>query len=515
MLRLLSSRFLIVGTVAALVVGGSYWGWRTMGAGTDSAERPLAVVARKGTMRVVVTERGNLEAVNTVDGINELNGMQVKIIQIVPEGTKVKKGDMVVKFDTSEIEKSIAQQKLKASQARSKIETTEQEIEIARNKGDGEIKDAEVELKLAVGNLEKYQKSDFHAEMFDLKGIKAQDEAKAEEAKTKYEQTKALVKKGFRSPEQERGAKTEYEQYSFFVDRDIEKLKSKENFEYALKSLELSSKVEQAEGKNKRAAATSKASISKAVSEWEGAKATFAIEDEQLKEYLKQMTLAEIKAGQEGIVAYANDRWYDESSRIREGATVYPRQKIFSLPDMSSMQVKVNIHESLVKKVKAGQKAEIRVDAFPNALLTGTVKTVSQLSDSNMSFRSGGSKEYSSIVTVDKLPDEGLKPGMTAEVRIQTALLPDVLTVPLQTVVEHKGEYFAFVEDAQGKITRRTVKIGESNDKDVQITGGLVEGERLVLDARNRAEAEFKDDPEEEAAEEAPKSPGGSPGGPG
>ena len=182
---------------------------------------------------------------------------------------------------------------------------------------------------------------------------------------------------------------------------------------------------------------------------------------------------------------------------------------------MSTMQVKVNIHESLVKKVKAGQKAEIRVDAFPNSLLTGTVKTVSQLSDSNMSFRSGGSKEYSSVITVDALPDEGLKPGMTAEVRIQTALLPDVLTVPLQTVVEHKGEHFAFVEDAQGKITRRTVKIGESNDKDVQITGGLVEGERLVLDARNRAEAEFKDDPEEEKPEEAPKSPGGGPGGPG
>ena len=330
MLRLLSSRVLVLGTVASLVVGGSYWGWKTMGAGAAAAERPLAVVARKSTMRVVVTERGNLEAVNTVDGINELNGMQVKIIQIVPEGTKVKKGDLVVKFDTSEIEKSIAQQKLKASQAQSKIETTKQEIEIAENKGQGEIKDAEVELKLAVGTLEKYRESDFKAEMFDLKGIKAQDEAgQAEEAKTKYEQTKALVKKGFRSPEQERGAKTEYEQYSFFVDRDIEKLKSKQDFEYALKSLELSSKVEQAEGKNKRATATAKASVSKAMSEWEGAKATFAIEDEQLKEYLKQITLAEIKAGQEGIVAYANDRWYDESSRIREGATVYPPPENF------------------------------------------------------------------------------------------------------------------------------------------------------------------------------------------
>ena len=69
---------------------------------------------------------------------------------------------------------------------------------------------------------------------------------------------------------------------------------------------------------------------------------------------------------------------------------VYSRQKIFSLPDMTSMQVKVNIHESLVKKIKPGQMAEIRVDAFPNLVLIGKVKTVSQLADSNRGWMSGG-----------------------------------------------------------------------------------------------------------------------------
>jgi len=37
--------------------------------------------------------------------------------------------------------------------------------------------------------------------------------------------------------------------------------------------------------------------------------------------------------------------------------------EIFSLPDMSKMQVKVNIHESLIKKIKVGQKAEIRIES--------------------------------------------------------------------------------------------------------------------------------------------------------
>ena len=66
---------------------------------------------------------------------------------------------------------------------------------------------------------------------------------------------------------------------------------------------------------------------------------------------------------------------------------------------MTKMQVKVNIHESLIKKIKAGQKAEIRVDAFPNIVLRGMVKTVSQLADSNRRWMSGGVKEYTTVVT--------------------------------------------------------------------------------------------------------------------
>ena len=501
----------MIATVTVVVLGIAYFGWKSLSAGSKAADRPLGVLAHKATLRVVVTERGNLESTVTVDGICELTGMQNKIIQIVPEGTKVKKGDLVVKFDTSDIEKNVAQQDIKSKQANARIETTKQEIEIAKNKGEGEIKDAEVEWKLAKGTLRKYVESDFPAEVNDIRGNIAQQESKADEARVKRDQTKELVKKGFRSPEQLRGAQNEYDQFAFFLERDREKLKGKMDYEKQLKTLELTSKVEQADGKMKRAAATTKASVAKAQSEFDGAVATFTIEDQQLKEYLKQRSLAVINAEQDGIVAYANDRWYDESSRIREGATVYPRQKIFTLPDMTKMQVKVNIHESLVKKVKVGQRAEIRVDAFPNQVLTGIVKTVSQLADSNMSFMRGGSKEYSTMVTVEKLPEEGLKPGMTAEVRIQVAMLPDVLVVPLQTVIEHKGEHFAFVEDKAGKITRRTVKIGEANDKDVQIVSGLVDGDRVVLDARSRSEAEFKDDPEEKVEQKPiPPSPGGA-----
>ena len=113
---------------------------------------------------------------------------------------------------------------------------------------------------------------------------------------------------------------------------------------------------------------------------------------------------------------------------------VHFQQTLFSLPDLKQMQVKVKIHESMVKKVKPEQKAEIRVDAFATTLLHGTVEKVAMLADSRGYWDEGGVKEYVTIVKLDDLPDLGLKPGMTGEVKVMVDVLEDVLIVPVQAV---------------------------------------------------------------------------------
>ena len=156
----------------------------------------------------------------TVDGICELTGYQNKIIQLVPEGNKVEKGDVVFRFDSAEIEKNIAQQDIKAKQALSKIETSKQEVEIAQNKGESEVTDATVEFELAQLDLEKYQKGDYLYELDDLKGAIGLSTKDLEEAKNRLEQFKALVKKGFKSPDQLRPVVQEHERQKMLLSRD-------------------------------------------------------------------------------------------------------------------------------------------------------------------------------------------------------------------------------------------------------------------------------------------------------
>ena len=68
-------------------------------------------------------------------------------------------------------------------------------------------------------------------------------------------------------------------------------------------------------------------------------------------------------AGQDGMVVYANERsrFGQQQSTIEEGATVRERQTILRLPDLSQMQVKVNVHESKVDQLELGMRAQIRI----------------------------------------------------------------------------------------------------------------------------------------------------------
>jgi RND family efflux transporter MFP subunit len=492
-----------------LVGGVGYLGVLPAWSNANRTDKPLLTIAKKATLSITVSERGNVESQVTVDGICELNGSQNKISFLVPEGTKVKKGDVVCKFDGSEIQKHIAEQEIKVKQAVARIETTQQEMEIQRTKGESDVIAAEVDRDLALLDLEKYQKGDYPAEYKKSEGEMRLNKKDVDSESAKLEQYKSLMKKGFKTTEDVRiqsqmlaGSELKYESSKQFLD-------VKEKYEYKRKSTEFKSKADQNQKKVEQAKATAKAQVSKAYADFDAAKATADIEQSTLKEYLTQKEKTVMRAEQGGIVAYSNERYWDASSQVREGATVYSRQKIFSLPDMTRMQIKVNIHESLIKKIKAGQKAEVRIDAFPNVVFVGTVKSVSQLADSTRPWMTGGVKEYTTIVTLDDILGYELKPGMTAEARILVNDLKNVLVVPVQAVAEHKGDFYAFV-DEPGSIQLRKVKVGENNEKLVEILDGLKEGESVALDARTRAAALFKTEDEKESADK-PKADANSP----
>lgn len=426
------------------------------------------------------------------------------------EGSTVKEGDVVVRFDSAQIDKEIAEEKLEVTKAAGEVDTKRQELEVAKNTGASEIAAADLELTLARLDLEKYEKGDYLVTLNDLQGKIALAEVDLEKAESTLKNTRELLKKGFREPEQVRVAEQDVARAKFYLQRDQETLKVTKEFEYRRKLTEYQAKADEAARKLSRAKGTADANVKKAEGGLSAAEAELEIQKEDLAEAEKQKERCEIKASQSGVVAYANEEWWSESRRIREGATVYERQIVFFIPDMELMQVEVKIHESEVKRIAASQKAVIRVDAFANESFTGTVKSVAQLSKSDGYF-GGGVKEYTTIVTFDERAKVALRPGMTAEVEILVDNLKSVLAVPVQAVAEHRGRHYVFRESEQ-EFQRTDVEVGATNNRLVVLKSGVTSGQVLALDARSRAAEEFEGDEESESddvtrlAEESSKS---------
>jgi len=109
---------------------------------------------------------------------------------------------------------------------------------------------------------------------------------------------------------------------------------------------------------------------------------------------------------------------------------------------------------------------------------------------------SGNVREYAAIVAIES-DSNGLRPGMTAAVEILIENLKDVLSVPVQALVEQKGKFYCWVQGPSA-VEKREIELGLGNNTRMQVTGGLREGERVLLNPRESiAEARQEERSEE------------------
>jgi len=223
------------------------------------------------------------------------------------------------------------------------------------------------------------------------------------------------------------------------------------------------------------------ANVKKALSDELAKKSTYTLEANKEAKLKRQIEKCRLVAPGDGIIVYANDANQmrgNNGPQIEEGAQVRERQKIFSLPDIAHMRVNTKVHESMVDRVNPGLPARIKVDALPNVSLTGTVKAVQPLPDPS-SFFSSDVKQYTTLVSIDNFVS-ALRPGMTAQVEILVTQLDDVITIPVQSVIQAQGKEFVFVMTADGPV-RKEVKLGITNQRMIEVKEGLSVGDEVAM----------------------------------
>jgi hypothetical protein len=182
-------------------------------------------------------------------------------------------------------------------------------------------------------------------------------------------------------------------------------------------------------------------------------------------------------------VQYANERNFRGGNEtiIEAGVQVRQGQVIIRLPDPAQMQVDAEINESSTRHVEVGMPATIVVRSVSPQKLRGRVVKVNDYPEPG-SFFSSNVKKYATTIEVQDLP-QNLKPGLTAEVKIQVQSQSDALQVPLPCVVQHAGFFYCIAKEGDSWQLRQ-VQIGLSNEQNVVIRSGLSEGELVVANPR-------------------------------
>lgn len=391
----------------------------------------------RGDLIVTVTEQGTLESSNNTEIKCRVRGWSM-VIWVVDGGTEVEAGDELVRLDTKAIEDAVSLQTTNVHTARATLERSKAEV-------------AKAEIAIPA-----YLEGSYRSELQALERWRTIAEANLETAKKNLANSEKLFKRGYVN-------QLEVESNALMVTQAELELKVRENAIEVLNKYTKEMRLE-----------TLKGNLTASKSKLEADLAGLEMDEKRLKRAQEELEQCVIKAERSGLVIYPSAAEWKETPDITEGANVRKDQVLLLMPDLSKMQVKVGIHESIVDRVKPGQIARI---TLPDQMIEGKVSSVASVTKP-AGWWTGNVVKYDTIIELP--PVDGLKPGMSAEVEVILDRHEDVLTIPVAAVVETAKGEFCWVKTDDG-VERRSLTLGDTDDSFIVVENGLKEGDAVVL----------------------------------
>ena len=156
---------------------------------------------------------------------------------------------------------------------------------------------------------------------------------------------------------------------------------------------------------------------------------------------------------------------------------------IADIVNIDKIKINVRVPELDVRFIKKGQQTSVKIDAFPDRTLIGTVDFVS--------FKADPATKTFLVRSIIDNPGHDIRPGMIGRVAFVRRVISDAVAAPLFTLVDKGGERIVFVEK-DGVAESRTISIGVIEGDRVQITSGLNAGDHLIVKGQTEVEDGMK-----------------------
>lgn len=392
----------------------------------------------RGDLTVAVTELGTLESSNNTEIKCRVRGNST-VTFVVDSGTEVEPGDILVQLDTLAIEEEISNRTKFFHLAESQVARSSADVERA---------------KLAI---DEYSDGRFVSELAALQKNLAVAESRLLSTKNRLKHSEMLSRSEYASELELEEREFALSQAELTVNLTNTQIEVLQNFTKKEELIRL-------RGELKAAEATHKANVETALAD-----------RKRLERAQDELEFCTIRAKRSGLVIYPTGQKWKDTPDIEEGATVRKDQTLLLMPDLTVMQVKVGVHESVVKRIQAGMAANVTLN---RKLIPAEVTFVASVAKP-ASWWTGNVVKYDAIVSLPSEP--GMRPGMSAEVEIVMARHNDVITVPAAACTETENGFACWVQHESG-VQRRTIDVGDSSNMFLWVRDGVTTGEKVILD---------------------------------
>ena len=411
----------------------------------------------------------------------------LSVLEAVPHGARVRKGDTVLSFDLEKIDEQIEAleesgptKKLALEIAQAELTNLEQStpLKLAAAERNRRRADEDYTYFESVDRAEREKAAEFSVKNAEQRLANAQEELdqllKMYEADDLTEETEEIILKrqqfAVESSEYflENAKRNAERSLEVHIPREGENLKSQkqeQELAWELSRVTLPRNLEQ-----------KRLQVDKLEKE-------LAEAEEKLHDMKSDREMLVVRAPQSGIVYYGDSehgKWTTGAAvakKLLPGGKVSPREVFMTIVDPDEIVIKAVVPENKLARLETGLKGEASPVSDPDLKIPATLEELSYIA-----LPSGG---FPATISMKKPRRSRLMPGMSCQVVFGDTEREEVLLAPKSAVFEDGDEQFVYLAAGDGEPEKREVETGEQDDKMIEIKSGLAGGDKILLKKPN------------------------------
>jgi len=493
---LLKKRKLVfLGVLAVLAAGAVFYAIRVrssgsrMGAGGAAAAKnnPDRFYKVKRTDLIIgVSLSGTVNAKKKYKIAYEVP-FNTKMIFVVDENSKVKKGQVLAKYETDTLEQKLDDLKLAIENKKKSLEIAKKERDILVSSNNADIASAQNRLVEAEEAFNKYIKYDGPRQKDNLMLAVETAEQKLKEAESQYSEGLDVFNNTIFSKESEMtaaklqlsGLEKNVKSQKIASNNAVLNLKIFKRYTNPNTLTALENKLNEAKLNLEKVKISTRSKLRQHDDSIYSQEISIKKLEADLKKYSGFLPKMVLYSPVDGIVVYGDPdkRWGKVDVKV--GMDAKRNRVILTIPDLRELIVDFDLPEQYRSKVKVNDKSTISPESMPTLKLPGFVSKIETLPVNQIRWDPYSPKIYKSVIDVTG-KSKNLVSGMNVNIRIVRSILKDRLIVPIESVFEKNGKYLVYVK-TESKYREAPVEIGKANENFVEVTSGLKEGDVVYL----------------------------------